>query len=157
MTKRNGGARPGAIAAAALLLLTGALLGVLVDRLWLVPRQLEAMPLTADAMTERLGLGTQDEARIRALLDSLHAEVMATVARSPDSLRAVTRNAHLRIQAALPPEARPGFGAWMQDHHRQMMERMGGGPGGHGPDGPGEHAPGGGMMRHMMGGEAVSP
>jgi hypothetical protein len=115
-----------AAAAAALLLLAGGLSGVLVDRLWLLP-EAEAMPLTTQAMASRLNLNPSEEARIRALLDSMHAEVTAAAQHGPDSLRMAARSAHRRLEAALPPEARPEFRIWMQDQHRQMMGRMGGG------------------------------
>lgn len=141
------GARRKATAAAVLLLLAGGLLGVLVDRLWLLATEAEAMPLTADAMAARLELGPSDEARIRAVLDSLHAGVMAAARHGPDSLLTATRSAHLRIEEALPPDTRPEFRSWMQGHHRQMMERVRGGPM-HGPGSmmmPGGMAPRRGM------------
>jgi hypothetical protein len=115
-----------------LLLLTGAALGVLVDRLWLQVPVADAMPLTADALAEYLGLGPTEEAHVRSLLDSMHAEVTAATAAGPEALAAAARNAHQRIEAALPPDARPEFRTWVEGHHRQMMERMQGG-GGHGP------------------------
>lgn len=126
MNEWKHGARRKAAAAAALLLLAGSLLGVLVDRLWLLPRGVEAMPLTAQAMAARLALSPSEEARIRALLDSMHAEVTVAAQQGPDSLLTMARSAHLRLEAALPPDARPKFRAWMQDHHRQIMERTGG-------------------------------
>jgi hypothetical protein len=117
-----------AAAAATLLLLTGGLLGVLVDRVWLLPREAQAAPLTSQAMASHLNLAPAEEARIRALLDSMHAEVTAAAQQGPDSLRVAARSAHLRLEAALPPEARPEFRLWMRDQHRRMMDRMGGGP-----------------------------
>ncbi len=123
MNRWRDGARGKAAAAAALLLLTGGLLGVVVDRLWLLPRGVEAMPLTAQAMAARLDLSPSDETRIRALLDSMHAEVTAAAQHGPDSLLTMARRAHLRLEAALPPDARPEFRAWLQDHHHQMIER----------------------------------
>jgi hypothetical protein len=116
-----------AVAAAAFLLLAGGLSGVLVDRLWLLPRQDAAMPLTAEAMAERLNLDPGELARIRALLDSMHADVLVAARHGPDSLIAAARRAHERIEIALPPLARPEYRLWIQDQHRQMMERM------HGP------------------------
>lgn len=143
MSTSNNGPRRKAAAAATLLFLAGGLSGVLVDRLLIRPRAVEATPLTARAMAARLDLSRSDEARIRALLDSLHAEVAAAAQQGPDSLRTVARSAHQRLEAALPPEARAEFRIWMQEHHRRMMERMGGapmhGPGSMGPGGPGMH------------------
>ena len=124
MNQWKGDARRKSAGAAALLLLAGALLGVLVDRFWLLPRGVEAMSLTATAMAARLDLGPSDEARIRALLDSIHADMSAAAPQGPDSLRSMARSAHMRLEAALPPRARPGFRAWIHDHHNQMMQRM---------------------------------
>lgn len=129
--KRSG--RRKATAAAVVLLIAGGLLGVLVDRVWLLPpRRIDAMPLTAQGMAARLHLTPSDEARIGALLDSMHAQVLAAAQRGPDSLVVTARSVYLRLEAALPPEARPEFRAWMQDHHHQMLERLGG-AGMHGP------------------------
>jgi hypothetical protein len=114
-----------AAATAALLLVSGGVMGVLVDRLWLSPPEAHATPLTAEAMAARLGLSPAEEARLRALLDSLHTEILHHV---PDSLGAAVRNAQLRIEAALPPNARSEFRAWMQEHHEQLRSRMHGGP-----------------------------
>jgi hypothetical protein len=143
MNQWKHGARRKAAAAAAFLLLAGGLLGVLVDRLWLFPRGVEAMPLTAQALAARLDLGPSEEAQIRALLDSIHAEVMAAAQQGADSLRTTARSAHLRLEAVLPPDTRPEFRAWMQDHHRWMMERISDarlhGPGSMGREGSGMH------------------
>ncbi|HUF51004.1 MAG TPA: hypothetical protein VMN60_09240 [Longimicrobiales bacterium] len=114
-----------ASAAAALLLLAGGLLGIVVDRLWLMPRQTGAMPLTAQAMVARLDLDATQEVRIRALLDSIHAEILAAAAHGPDSLRAATHGVQHRLEAALPPERRTEFRDWMHEHHRQLIQRMG--------------------------------
>ena len=110
--------------AAALLLLAGGLSGVLVDRLWLIPRGDETMPLTAHALAARLDLAPSEEARIRALLDSMHADVVDAARHGPDSLAAAARHAHRRLETALPPHSRVEFRAWLVDHHRQMLERM---------------------------------
>ncbi|MBI4421971.1 MAG: hypothetical protein HY560_14195 [Gemmatimonadetes bacterium] len=118
---------------AALLLVTGGVMGVLVERLWLSPPETRATPLTAEAMAARLGLSSAEEAHLRALLDSLHAEIQAVVQQDPDALNAAVRNAQLRIEAALPPEARSEFRAWMQEHHDRIMGRMHGRPMDHGP------------------------
>jgi hypothetical protein len=125
-------ARGKAAAVAVLLLLAGGAAGVIVDRVWLLPRAAGTFPLTAHAMAARLELGPVEEARIRTLLDSIHTDVTAAADHGPDSLRHTAQNAHLRIEAALPPEARPAFRSWMHDHHRQLMERLDG-VRGHGP------------------------
>lgn len=124
MSHTNEGTRFKAAGTAVLLLLSGALLGVLVDRLWLVPREAAAASLTMEAMAERLDLEPSEEARVRALLDSMHAEVMAAAQAGPDSLLVMARSAHQRLEAALPPDARPAFRAWMAAHHEAMMQRM---------------------------------
>jgi hypothetical protein len=116
-----------AVAAAVLLLLAGGVSGVLVDRLFLLPRDAEEMPLTSQAMAARLDLSPAEEARMRALLDSMHAEVTAAAQLGPDSLAVTARRVHVRVEAALPPGARPAFRAWMHEHHRQLMRRMGSG------------------------------
>jgi hypothetical protein len=128
MKKWTDGAWWRAAGTAALLLVTGGVMGVLVDRLWLSPHDVHATPLTAEAMAARLDLSSADEARLRALLDSLDAEIRALVQRAPDSLGAAARSTQLRIEAALPPDARAEFRAWMQEHHEQAMGRMHGGP-----------------------------
>jgi hypothetical protein len=117
------GHRRKAGAAAVLLLLTGVALGVFLDRVVFLPRPLAAMPLTAEALADHLDLPPSDELRIRLLLDSMHADVLAAAAGGPEALAAAAHNAHERIEAALPPDARAAFRAWVQDHHRQMMER----------------------------------
>lgn len=127
---RSNGTRWRAAGAAALFLLAGIALGVVADRLLLLPRAAEAQPLTAEAMVSHLELDATQETHLRALLDSLHAEMMAVVERHPDSLPAAARRAHLRIESALPPEARDEFRAWMQGHHHQMMGRIRGDMGG---------------------------
>lgn len=124
MNDSNGSARRKAGMIAALLLLAGGLAGVLVDRLWLLPRGHDSMPLTAQALAARLDLDTSEEARIRALLDSMHTDVTAAARHGPDSLAATARTAHMRLEAAIPPHSRAEFRAWLVDHHRQMMERM---------------------------------
>jgi len=110
---------------AALLLVTGALLGIAIDRVWLSPPPTESMSLTAGAMSERLGLSSEQEARLVVLLDSLHAEVLAAAAAGPEALRSATDAAHRTIDASLPPESRPAFHAWMQEHREHMMTQMG--------------------------------
>jgi hypothetical protein len=132
MTKWTDGAWWRAAGTAALLLVTGGVMGVLADRLWLSPPETHATPLTAEAMAARLGLTSAEEAQLRALLDSLRGEIHAVVQRAPDSLRAAVSNAQLRIEAALPSDARSEFRAWMQEHHAQMVGRMHGGPINHG-------------------------
>lgn len=126
MNQWKGGTRRKAAAAAVLLLLAGGLLGVVVDRLWLFPREAESTPLTARAMAARLGLNASEEARIRALLDTMHSEMTAAAQQGSDSLHSAARNAHQRLEAALPPDARAEFRVWIQEHHRQMMQRVDG-------------------------------
>jgi hypothetical protein len=132
MSEGKQAARRRAGVTAVLLVLAGGLLGVLVDRLWLLPAQAQAAPLTAQAMAAHLALGPADEARIRALLDSMHADVTAAVRQGPDALHEAAHTAHRRLEAALPEDARAGFRAWMRDQHHRMIERMGGEPM-HGP------------------------
>lgn len=130
-TWTNGGTRWRTAGAAALFLLAGISLGVVADRLLLLPRTAEAQPLTAEAMVSHLDLDATQETHLRALLDSLHADMMTVFERHPDSLPAAARRAHHRVESALPPEAREEFRAWMQGHHHQMMGRMRGNmPGG---------------------------
>jgi hypothetical protein len=123
----NEAARWKAAAAAALLLLTGGVTGVLVDRLLLTPHDVHTMPLTAQALAARLDLNPAEEARVRALLDTMHAEVTTATRHGPDSLLVTARSAHRRIEAALPPDARPEFRAWLHEHHRLLMQRIGDG------------------------------
>jgi hypothetical protein len=124
------GARWRAAGTAALLLVSGGVMGVLVDRLWLSLPGAHAAPLTAEAMSQRLGLTSAEEARLRTLLDSLHVEILD---QSPDSLATAVRNAQLRIETALPPGARAEFRAWIQEHHEQLRGRMHRGPREHVP------------------------
>jgi hypothetical protein len=133
MTKWNDGARWRALTAVALLLFTGAVLGIIVDRNLLSPRELDASPLTAEALGARLGLSAEEEAQLRVLLDSLHAELMTAAELSPDSLRIMVRLAHRRIEAVLPPHTRADFRAWIHEHHQQLR-RLHGRPVDHGSD-----------------------
>jgi len=124
MKERTHRAHARTAAAAALLVLAGALAGIAVDRLWIRPAEAPASPLTVDALVERLDLDGPEEARIRALIDSLHADVTTAARAGPDSLAAAAHGAHLRIEAALPANARPAFRAWMRDHHGRAMGRL---------------------------------
>lgn len=124
MNGRSNTARRKAGATALLLLLTGGALGVLVDRMWFLPREVEATALTAEALAAHLDLGPAEEARIRALLDSLHTEVMLAAREGPDALATAAQSARARLEAALPPDARPAFHGWMRHHNSQMMERL---------------------------------
>lgn len=124
MKKWTNAPRWRAAGTAALLLVAGGALGVVADRLWLSPPPAEATPLTAEAMATRLELSASEAAHVRSLLDSLHAEILTVVRQSPDSLGTAVRNAHQRIEAALPPEDRSAFRAWIREHHEQMMGRM---------------------------------
>ncbi|MEX2529685.1 MAG: hypothetical protein WD960_02845 [Gemmatimonadota bacterium] len=115
-------------AAAALLLVAGLVLGVMADRFLLLPREAEADPLTAEAMLSRLDLEAGQETEVRALLDSLHGEMMAVVQRNPDSLHAAAQEAHRRIESALPPDARHEFRAWVHEHRSRLLGHMPGHP-----------------------------
>lgn len=129
MKERTRGAHARTAAAAALLVLAGGLAGIAVDRLLILPEEAPASALTVDALVEGLGLDGPEEAEIRALMDSLHAEVATAARAGPDSLAAAAHRAHLRIETALPADARPAFRAWLRDHHGRAMGRMDG-PGG---------------------------
>lgn len=125
MRARSGGSRRRALATALMLLLAGALAGIAIDRLILMPRPAAAAPLTAEGMADQLGLGPADQARIRALLDSMHTEILEAASRfGPAGMLATASSAHERIEAALPPELLPRFRAWMEEHHRQLMDRV---------------------------------
>lgn len=132
------GARRKAAATAALLLFAGALLGVAVDRLWLRPGPAQATLLTTHGLASRLNLDSAEEARIRSLLDSIHADVSASAQHGPDSLRSTAQRAHARLESALPPRARSEFREWMHEQHREMMGRMDGARL-HGPSAGPEH------------------
>lgn len=119
------GAPARAAITALLIFSTGAALGVVVDRVWLSPPAVEGMSLTASALADRLGLAPEEEARLQALLDSVHVEVTAAAADGPEALRAATDRAHRTIAASLPPESRAAFHEWMQEHHEHMMHRLG--------------------------------
>ena len=101
--------------AALSLILAGGLLGVAGDRLWLRHSHGSDSALTADALVAHLDLRPAAEARMRALLDSLHVEIAATA-----------HQAHERLDAALPEDTRPVFRQWMEHHHRAMLRRLGG-------------------------------
>ena len=133
----NRSVRGKAAAAAVFLLLAGGVSGVLIDRQFLLPPDVEEMPLTSQAMAARLDLAPAEEARMRALLDSMHAEVTVAAQLGPDSLAVTARRVHARVEAALPPGARPAFRAWMHEHHRELIRRMGSGRGD--PSGRGDH------------------
>jgi hypothetical protein len=126
------GAPARAATTAVLIFLTGAAIGVVVDRVWLSPPAVEGMSLTATALADRLGLAPQEEARLNVLLDSLHVEVTAAAADGAEALRAATDAAHRTIAASLPRESRPAFHEWMQEHHEHMMRQLGMGPMMHG-------------------------
>lgn len=118
-------ARWKAAAAAILLLVAGAALGVTVDRLWIAGAgQARATPLTVQEMARSLELGPRETSRVQEVLDSLEAELVEAARAGPDSLRVLARQARSRLHRALPPGARPEFSRWMQRHHQRMMERM---------------------------------
>jgi len=113
-----------AAGAAALFLVAGVALGITLDRLVLSPPDATASPLTAEAMARELGLSDADEARLLVVLDGLHRELLAYAELGPDSFAVAARNAQHRISAALPPDARAGFHAWIGEHHGQLMRRL---------------------------------
>jgi hypothetical protein len=135
-------------AAALLLAFAGAAMGIAVDRAWLRPAEAVAVPLTVEGMVEHLGLSPADETRVRALLDSMHVEVLSAADQGPDALAAAARTAHQRLEAALPEDARAGFRSWVEDHHRQLLERMRGGDMDGATHGPGGMHPGRGGGGH---------
>ena len=124
MTGAYDGPRWRAATAATLLVLSGAILGILVDRHWISPPESQAAPLTAETMAEDLRLTEAQEAALRMLLDSLHTEIATAAAQGADSLQAATDRAHHRIAESLPPESRGAFHAWMQGHHEGAMRRI---------------------------------
>lgn len=126
MTTWADGARWRAAGTALLLLVAGGVVGVAMDRLWLSRSRTEVAPLTAEAMAARLDLSSSEETRLRALLDSLHSEVLTVVDRRPDSLRTVVHVAQQRIEAALPAGARVEFRNWMNEHHERLARMHGG-------------------------------
>lgn len=128
MKRSTDGTRLRAAGSAALLLLAGGAMGVTADRLWLSPPEVEAAPLTAEAMATHLDLSASEAAHVRALLDSLHAEILVVLQQNPDALASTVRDAHRRIEAALPVDVRPEFQAWIRRHHDQMMDRVRRGP-----------------------------
>lgn len=113
-----------AAAAAALLLVAGMALGILVDRTLLTPTSADASDLTVESLAEHIDLSAEEAARLRILLDSLHTGVMAAAAEGPETLRAATEAAHHRIEEALDPAVRPEFRRWLQEHRQHMMRRM---------------------------------
>jgi len=116
--------RTRAAGAAALLLVAGMALGIAVDRLVLTPAPADATALTVESLASRIDLSAEDAAGLRALLDSVHADVLAAAAEGPEAVQAATRAAHRRIEASLDPGARRGFRAWMRGHREQMMRSM---------------------------------
>lgn len=118
-------ARRRAAAAAVFLLLTGAVLGIVVDRLWLAGSPAAAAPLTVEAMVADLELEPETEMQVRALLDSMHPVMLGAAQAGPDSLMVTARGVHARLREILPPELRPELRGWMGEHHRRMMEGLG--------------------------------
>lgn len=114
---------------AALLFLLGAVAGVAVDRVWLGrwPSEAQAAPLTVDAMADALDLDASQNGRVRRVLDSLRADLARAAQAGPDSLRDAAQRGRRRLEEALPPDRRPHFEAWMDEHHARMMQMMGSG------------------------------
>ncbi len=123
-------ARTKAAAAAGMLLLTGALLGISLDRMWF-RAPANAMQLTVNELSEHLDLAPAEDARMRALLDSIEPDIAVATAHGVDSLQSTALRAHERIEAALPAESRTKFRDWIRDHHDEMRKRMHGDGGGH--------------------------
>jgi len=141
---RESGWRAGA--AAGLLVLAGALLGVAVDRTWIrPPARTASQALSVEGMARSLDLDPATRRRVASLVDSMDAAILRAARSSPDSLRMRAREARQRIEAVLPPDRVPEFRRWMREHHRSMMRRMHGEVGrpGHGP----RHRPGMGPWR----------
>ncbi len=113
-----------AAGAAALLIVAGMALGILVDRTLLAPTSVDASDLTVESLAEHIDLSAEEAARLRILLDSLHTGVMAAAAEGPEALRAATEAAHRRIEESLDPDVRPEFRRWLQEHRQHMMRRM---------------------------------
>lgn len=111
---------------ATLLFGLGLVAGVAADRLWVAGEATEllAAPLTVESMVRALDLDTVEQARVAALLDTLEAAVAYAVGLGPDSLQAAARIARQRLEQALPPDVRPRFQSWMNDHHNRMMMDM---------------------------------
>ena len=124
MTDRLGRARWRAAGTALLLLVAGAVLGIMADRHLLSRPDTHEMPLTAEALVARLDLTVAEEARLRTVLDSLHADMAGVVQQGPDAMGAVARDAHRRIEAALPARVLPAFRDWIREHHDEAMRRM---------------------------------
>jgi hypothetical protein len=143
MSNRTEGTSWRAALTAALLLATGVAMGIVIDRHWLSPSDVYATPLTAEAIADRLDLSVTEAEKLQSLLDSLHGEILAVMQQDPDALGAAVQSAKVRIEAALPPESRGDFHAWMKEHQDRVINHMHGvmkheiehaGPGG------GEHA-----------------
>lgn len=124
MTDPMRNARSTAVVVALLLFLTGGVVGVVVDRLLLLPSEVQAAPLTVDDMVADLGLSEAEEARVRDFMERMHPIVLEAAQEGPDSLLTATRNVHQRLEELLPPHARSGFQGWIGEHHRGMMERL---------------------------------
>lgn len=121
---QRGGARLTAVIAALLFFLAGSMTGVVVDRFWLRHLTAAPPPLTVDAMVSDLALSDTDERRVREFLNEMHPSVIEALEAGPDSLLATTRSVHQRLLEILPPEARPRFRRWLQQHHHGMMRQM---------------------------------
>lgn len=108
---------------AVLLLLTGLVLGIGIDRHVLLARD-RPEPLTVDGLIESLELPPDAATHVRALFDTIHADLVAAARVGPDSMAAAAEQAHDRIEEALPPESRNGFHEWLRAHHRLLMEQL---------------------------------
>lgn len=137
----------------AIIFVLGGVAGIAADRVWQgrSPAVAEAATLTPEGMDAALGLDAAQQARVRAVLDSLRADVARAAQAGPDSLRNVARRGRQRLEDALPADRRVPFQQWMQQHHARMMREMGGGMRQGGP-GMGRMMGPGGMGRMMRSG-----
>jgi hypothetical protein len=113
-----------AAAAATLLVLAGVAIGIVIGRGLPAPAPVVASALTIESLAERIDLSSEEQDRLRTLLDSLHEGVVAAASEGPEALQAATEAAHRRIEASLAPEARAEFRLWLQESRDHMMARI---------------------------------
>jgi len=112
--------------AAALLISTGAFLGVCADRLWLVAfATVEDEPqVSVEALASALNLNTRQTSEIAALLDSIGWTLSEAIEQNPESLSIVARQARARLEGAVPLDRREGLQNWMDGRRSLMLDRM---------------------------------
>ena len=143
----------------------GVLVGVAADRVGSrLPATASATPLTVEALADSLRLSAPEREHVRQVVDSLDTAIARATGQGPESLQVTAAGARQRLEAALPPDRRAQFQAWMLRHHARMMQMMGqggmmgsmGGPGGGmmGPATP-RRAGGGGAGRMGRGGRGA--